>query len=332
MEGISMHDKASAPASHRRSRWASAAAVGASMLRDRRGAASLTQTLILLSAVALLAFAGYQALGSTVSDSADCAGKSVEALRLVPCEDGDEGGGSRPVSDAPPAPKGDSNREGGDRQDEIDPMKELIQLALDIFGVTDAVKCFTEGDILACALTLVSFSPWKIFGVIGKLASNAKRIGNLIERLSKTRKAENAEEGADKAGDSGRAAEEGKQGDDAGKGDRGKNDESDKKDEGDDKDKGKNKGEHECDKLYSAYEAMKGKCLACKGTDTPTERGEKVKCFTKFRGLREDYLGMRCDYINPRGPRSNEDRERGHNDQVVQINNALKNCDRLPMQ
>jgi hypothetical protein len=201
-----MHDKASAPASHRRSRWASVAAVGASMLRDRRGAASLTQTIILLSAVALLAFAGYQALGAATSESARCAGDAVEALSPVQCKDGE----AQPSSVAQPSPPPEAPRADGGDSDapEIDLKKELLDLFLDITGLNDIKDCVLKGDPLACVMAIASASPIKGIAIGVKLAKNAKRIQNLIDRLIAAGKARKAEEKAREAEEKRRKAEE----------------------------------------------------------------------------------------------------------------------------
>jgi hypothetical protein len=52
-------------------------------------------------------------------------------------------------------------------------------------------------------MTIVSFSPWKALAVAVKLAKNAKRIKNLVERVIAARKAKNAQDKADRVADAG---------------------------------------------------------------------------------------------------------------------------------
>lgn len=113
MKGVSTQEKTSAPAHHRRSTWASAAAAPSLLLRDRRGGANLVQTLILVGTVALLAMAGYRALGSATSERTNCAAKAVEALAQVPCKDG----ATLPASVAPPPPPPEA-LQANDRREE----------------------------------------------------------------------------------------------------------------------------------------------------------------------------------------------------------------------
>jgi hypothetical protein len=197
MHGISTHENKSTSANHRRSRRAWCAAVPSSVLRDCRGAASLTQTLILLSAVALLAFAGYQALGAATSESARCAGDAVEALSPVQCKDGE----AQPASVAQPSPPPEAPRADGGDSDapEIDLKKELLDLFLDITGLNDIKDCVLKGDPLACVMAIASASPIKGIAIGVKLAKNAKRIQNLIERLGAARKADKAKDQQKKA-------------------------------------------------------------------------------------------------------------------------------------
>jgi Pretoxin HINT domain/Novel toxin 21 len=181
------------------------------LLADRRGGNEAIQTIVVVAMVAVAGIAAYKALGSATSDGADCAGKSIAALAAVNCKDGQP----LPASVAPPpeAPQGDREEQGEDREErdpEADALEELKQLALDILGVTDAVKCFTEGDILACAMTLVSFSPFKLIGTAVKLAKNAKRIAQALDRLLAARKAKKADEAADNVADAGGACKGGK--------------------------------------------------------------------------------------------------------------------------
>ena len=172
-----------------------------SILQDRRGGAHAVQTIILVSAIAIAGVVSFKTLGGSASNGADCAGRSVAALAAVPCEDDDGGGSGAPITEPPPAPEPDPPPPESDEEEpeEFDPAKELADLALDILGVTDAVDCFTEGDILACVMTVVSFSPFKLIGIAVKLAKNAKKIKEAVERLLSFRKKQKAEEEARKA-------------------------------------------------------------------------------------------------------------------------------------
>jgi Pretoxin HINT domain len=164
----------------------------AHLLTDRRGA-GMVQTIIVASAVALAGVAGYKALGSATSEQADCAGERIVSLGQVKCNNGGEDKSESSVAEPPPPPPKSEPPPPSPEDREADALEELKKLALDILGVTDAVKCFTEGDILACAMTVISFSPWKIIGVGVKLAKNAKRIAEVLDRLADARKARKAE-------------------------------------------------------------------------------------------------------------------------------------------
>ncbi len=173
---------------------------GLSMLvRDRRGAGTL-QMLILAVGLALGGLVAARALGGAASDRTDCAGEQVAAFGgPVPCAGGDgDGGGEARPPEAPPAP------EAGDapEPEEIDPAEELKNLALELLGVTDAIDCFTKGDIMACVFTALSLSPFKAIGIAVKLAKNAKRIQNAVERFLAAKRAK------EKADDARRVAEE----------------------------------------------------------------------------------------------------------------------------
>jgi Pretoxin HINT domain len=170
-----------------------------SLLRDRRGASTYIQALILVSLVALGGLAAFKALGSTTSNSADCVGKRVGALAPVECRN--TGGEQLPASVAePPAAPEPDQSDSQPGAEEIDPLEELKKLALDILGVTDAVDCFTKGDIMACVMTALQLSPIKAIGVGIKLAKNAKRIKELVDRVLAARKAKKGDEVADAGG------------------------------------------------------------------------------------------------------------------------------------
>jgi len=277
--------------------------------QERRGA-GMAQSIIMLGLVALAGIAGFKALGTTTSDHADCAGEAVSTLSAVQCKktaSEDEGGS---VGEAPPAPEGDAGDES--EAEEPDPLDELIQLALDIFGVTDAVKCFTEGDILACALTVASFGFFKIIGVIAKLAKNAKRIADLIGRLGKSKK-----------------ADQGKKGDNGG----GKKDGEGKKDDKEPEKKDDAKKIAECEGIHGAYKARETQCRKCVRTDTAEERAAKIACFTEVHSGRSAYLAKRCDFVLPGSKaRGSEVAERGHKTQLEGIGNAITKCNSLPTQ
>jgi Pretoxin HINT domain len=178
---------------------ASASPSQKSLLRDRRGASTYIQALILVSLVALGGLAAFKALGSTTSNSADCVGKRVGALAPVECRN--TGGEQLPASVAePPAAPEPDQSDSQPGAEEIDPLEELKKLALDILGVTDAVDCFTKGDIMACVMTALQLSPIKAIGVGIKLAKNAKRIKELVDRVLAARKAKKADEVADAGG------------------------------------------------------------------------------------------------------------------------------------
>jgi Pretoxin HINT domain len=207
MHGVSTDEQTNAAAHRGRSRLKAAAAMLRWLLIDRRGGGML-QTIILASAVALAGVAGYKALGSAANESADCAGKKVGALGggAVPCREGGEESAPASVSGAPPAPESQPPN-----TEQFDPLEELKRLALDILGVTDAVKCFTEGDIMACVMTALSLSPFKAIGVAVKLAKNAKRIKQAVDRflafMAAKRRADRAREVADAARDGERVAD-----------------------------------------------------------------------------------------------------------------------------
>jgi hypothetical protein len=168
------------------------------LLRDRRGAGTL-QMLILAVGLALGGLVAARALGGAASDRTDCAGEQVAAFGgPVPCAgDGSGGDGEARPPEAPPAP------EAGDAPEpkEFDPAEELKNLALELLGVTDAIDCFTKGDIQACIFTALSLSPFKAIGIAIKLAKNAKRIQQAVDRFLAARKAK------DKADDAKDAAE-----------------------------------------------------------------------------------------------------------------------------
>jgi hypothetical protein len=165
----------------------------------------MVQTLILVALVALGGLAAFKALGSSTNKAAECAGKRIGVLAAVQCGEGDGDGLPSSVAEPPAAPAPDSS--SPDNPEQFDPLEELKQLALDILGVTDAVKCFTEGDIMACVMTALSLSPFKAIGVAIKLAKNAKRIKQAVDRflafMAAKRRADRARRVAENADDVG---------------------------------------------------------------------------------------------------------------------------------
>ncbi len=181
------------------------------LIRDRRGASTL-QMVILAVGLALGGLVAAKALGSAASDRTDCAGEQVAAFGgPVPCS-GDNGGGggeARP----PEAPAAPEAKEDTPKSEEFDAGEELKKLALDILGVTDAVDCFTKGDIMACVFTALSLSPFKAIGVAVKLAKNAKRIAKAVDRFlaaKKAKKADDARKAAEEAADASKKCKGGK--------------------------------------------------------------------------------------------------------------------------
>jgi len=181
-------------------------------LRDSRGSNSV-QSLILTVALALGAVGGVKLLAGAVGSRTDCAGDQIEAMAAggVPCQETSEGGGPA-VAPEPPAPtvsdpggeqedpqaeeeqepaEDDDQGEGDegdseepDESDEPDPLDELLAIVADIIGLTDAKKCVTEGDIVACLMTAASaLGIFKAPFVIAKLVTALPRIVKAVKRL-----------------------------------------------------------------------------------------------------------------------------------------------------
>lgn len=170
----------------------------ASLVRDRRGASSV-QMLVLVVSLALAGAVSVRVLGTAVGERARCTGDEIVNMAIAPCgEAGNSGDGQAPP---PPAPVEDDGpgEDGGERDEEFDVGKELLDLAADLIGFTDAKKCITEGDILACLMTALNFTPGKVFGLIFKAAKNIKRISKLVDRLLAARKAKKAKEAEEAA-------------------------------------------------------------------------------------------------------------------------------------
>lgn len=176
----------------------------AALLHDRRGA-GLVSTTILVVALALGSIVGVRVLRNAVSTRSTCAGDQIVQLGqgTAPCSD--EGQGGSPGTQPPAQPAADEG--GGDDGDSDDgdseekkALDELLAIAADIIGITDAKKCVTEGDILACFMTVLNFTPGRLFGALFKVIANADRIRKAVDKLfgiiaaRKARKAEQADD------------------------------------------------------------------------------------------------------------------------------------------
>ncbi|MGC4943976.1 polymorphic toxin-type HINT domain-containing protein, partial [Kribbella sp. DT2] len=70
-------------------------------------------------------------------------------------------------------------------------IKDLVKIVADEFGVTDALNCFTEGDISSCVSTGVTVLSSFVGGILGKLATKYgapwkwKKAAALIGRIAK---------------------------------------------------------------------------------------------------------------------------------------------------
>ena len=171
-------------------------AAARALAADVRGAATSVQMVVLVVSLSLGAIVGVRNLGGAVSERSRCAGDQIVALDgTAPCNDDGSGGPGQDAPAQPTANEGDGG-DGGQNEEsdeERDVGKELLDLVLEITGVNDAVKCFTEGDIAACVFTVLNFTPGKIFGVGFKLLKNIPKINRLIDRLLAARKAREAE-------------------------------------------------------------------------------------------------------------------------------------------
>ena len=80
---------------------------------------------------------------------------------------------------------------------------KIISLVADLIGVTDAVNCFTKGDVMGCISTALNFVPWgKIFKAV-KVGIKAFKVFHAMER------AEEAVKGAEELEHVATAAEDG---------------------------------------------------------------------------------------------------------------------------
>ncbi|MEV4352142.1 polymorphic toxin-type HINT domain-containing protein [Actinoplanes sp. NPDC049596] len=109
------------------------------------------------------------------------------------CEDGARGGSGQPVSQPPPTVEEDEEvvqaKEEQKRVKEelVHVAKALGKILMDELGITDALDCFTKGDIGGCINTAINVAFSIIGGAAGKLfaryAFRWKRAANVIESL-----------------------------------------------------------------------------------------------------------------------------------------------------
>ncbi|WP_370078092.1 RHS repeat-associated core domain-containing protein [Streptacidiphilus sp. MAP12-16] len=88
-------------------------------------------------------------------------------------------------------------------------LHKIISLVGDLIGVTDAVNCFTKGDVMGCISTALNFVPWgKIFKAM-KVGVEAFKVWHAIEHAEEAIKgAEDIEHAAVAAEDGARAEAE----------------------------------------------------------------------------------------------------------------------------
>lgn len=176
---------------------------------DQRGSGGVSM-IVLVCALALGGAAAVKMMAAAVDSRSDCAGQEIQALRVggTGCTDDGAAGVPASIAQPPPAPEAGPAEPASDDKPEFDPAAELLAIAADIIGLTDAKKCVMEGDIVACVMTALSFTPGRLFGMVFKLAKNAKRIKNAVERFLAFKKAKKAEEDARKAEEAARKARE----------------------------------------------------------------------------------------------------------------------------
>lgn len=68
---------------------------------------------------------------------------------------------------------------------------ELVDLLVDLIGVTDAIKCLSEADIVACAQTVANFTPLRLI----RLAANLNKLRRAVERFQASRRQPSREPG-----------------------------------------------------------------------------------------------------------------------------------------
>ena len=74
----------------------------------------------------------------------------------------------------------------------IDPNQardELVDLLVDLIGITDAIKCLSEADVVACAQTAANFTPLRVI----RLAANLNKLRRAVERFRAARRAPSRE-------------------------------------------------------------------------------------------------------------------------------------------
>lgn len=77
---------------------------------------------------------------------------------------------------------------------------ELLSLVADLVGFTDAKKCLTEGDIMACLMTLITALPiGRLFKALRRVPKAAKIIERLIKAVEVMNKARKEKLAADAA-------------------------------------------------------------------------------------------------------------------------------------
>jgi Tuberculosis necrotizing toxin len=57
--------------------------------------------------------------------------------------------------------------------------EEVLDLLSDIIGITDATRCVTEADIVACAITAANFTPLRVV----RLASSLDKVRKAVDRM-----------------------------------------------------------------------------------------------------------------------------------------------------
>ncbi|HTE52540.1 MAG TPA: TNT domain-containing protein [Kofleriaceae bacterium] len=172
--------------------------------------------LILVGALALAATAGVKVVVGSLAQRTECAGEQIQTLSLVsPCGGGGAGDGNNApifasVSEQPaprsrsigggrfalprPEPAGfvlastrteeSATEVGPETVDPTTAQDELVDLLTDVIGVKDAIKCLTEVDVVACAITVANFTPLRVV----KLASSLNKIRRAVDRLRAARR------------------------------------------------------------------------------------------------------------------------------------------------
>ncbi|MFJ6984225.1 MULTISPECIES: polymorphic toxin-type HINT domain-containing protein [unclassified Streptomyces] len=92
--------------------------------------------------------------------------------------------------------EGERRKANAAKKQVIDAGKELAKIAMDELGITDALDCFTTGNLGACGATIVNVATSFVGGLIGKIAKKygwptqwkkaaalAKRLWGLVKKL-----------------------------------------------------------------------------------------------------------------------------------------------------